>query len=120
MRIKKIAVILLTLLTVVLFVSLGISTAKSSSKNRNPESIVTCQVVPGDYLVLARTAPVSINLNGCSTYPAEDECAPCIRSLESQGCRVVDVVVTNYGPSTQDGTIGAPPRATFLLSCERP
>ena len=120
MKIKKIAVILLTLSSTVFFVSLGIRTAMADQRNKRPDSIVTYQSAGGAYLVQARTTPASITLDECSVRPDPiDNCSPCIRSLETQGCRLVDVVVTNFEPDAE-GMAFISSRSTFLLSCEKP
>ena len=112
---KKIAVILFTLLVVVSFLSLGTSIAKPPVEKISADSIVTCweDSSQGNFVVWSRTTPTSINLDECSAiFPNGDQCSPCIRSLETQGCMVVDVVVSHI----QD----QPDKMTFILSCAKP
>ena len=54
----------------------------------------------------------TINVNQCT--PWADECASCITSLEDQGCKIVDVIVTHV---QQDDNTTIPAR-TYLLSCD--
>ena len=109
----------------------GVATADdddSRKRGQKPDSIITCQ---GDsegnsvYLVRFRGAPASVDMDQCSTFPGPiRECSPCIRSMEKQGCKVIDVIVTNGSTASQAGGPVAvrpeDPRATFLLSCEKP
>ena len=99
------------------FVLLGtVAAGRGHRPEPKPDSIVTC-LGAGNYVVLARSAPASVDLGQCSHPPDfAADCSSCIRSLENQGCSIVDVTVTNTG---QFG--GEPlPGATFLLSCEKP
>ena len=113
---RKIATLFLA---VAIYVLMGIGGAAAaddkSKKMQKPDSIVTCQAGFPAYEVAHRTAPASVNLDQCivpSTQSAP-ECAPCIRSLENQGCKVVDVIVTHFVGEGES-------RASFLLSCEKP
>lgn len=102
-----------------LFALLGANAIEAHEKYKpQPESIVTC-VRGDDYVVLSRSVPVSINLEQCLTRgspPDEDysSCAPCIRSLERQGCKSIDVTVFPTQLNNWDHLI------TYLLSCEKP
>ena len=108
---------------------IGVAAADDDSRKRQqkPESIVTCRGSAGDFDVINRTTPSSIALDECSAGRDDplvrDPCAPCIRSLENQGCMVVDVIVTNgaTAPPVRPGDVSPEdPRATFLLSCAKP
>ena len=79
----------------------------------SPESIVTCADA-GTHLVLSRSVPGTINLEQCKVWEPDvspDPCAPCITSLEEQGCKIVDVGVS--GLSGQANVA-----VTYLLSCD--
>ena len=109
---------------------LGVATADpddSGKRQQKPDTIVTCEGSSslGAYVVIAGTAPGSVNeetRSHCVSFSSE--CSPCIRALENQGCKIVDdVVVTNGASARPTGgtSIGSEdPRATFLLSCEKP
>jgi hypothetical protein len=113
--------------------SMGIGAATadpddSKKSQQNPDSIVTCIGLSGGYSVLWVTVPIPVNLDACAEpgpiAGAGGACSPCVRSLEEQGCKVVDATVTNVPPASA-GMVGAPdgtgrPRASFLLSCEKP
>ncbi len=107
---------------------LGVATADpddSGKRQQKPDTIVTCEGSSslGAYVVIAGTAPGSVNeetRSHCVSFSSE--CSPCIRALENQGCKVVDVVVSNGAPPETGGPVAVnrDPRATFLLSCEKP
>ena len=88
------------------------------------------------------TTSTELNLVHCissfdrSTDPVIPGCFSCVRSLEKQGCKVLDVVITNFPPASGGG-VGIPnpplasdlpdfpvgivdPRASFVLSCAKP
>ena len=103
---------LLILLITLTWVS-GVS-ADNPSRWHSPESVVTCQTQgPMDYAVIALSVATAINTEQCAETPDgfADSCAPCISSLENQGCKVVDVVT---------GKSNEIPNVTYLLSCIRP
>lgn len=118
-------------LVVAVYALMGISAAAadnaSGNGQQNPDSIVTCSGEAGDFVVINRTTPTFLALDECSAGREDplvrDPCAPCIRSLENQGCMVVDVIVTNgaTAPPVRPGDVSPEdPRATFLLSCAKP
>ena len=74
---------------------------------RSPESTVLCT---NDGLSIP-SVPGTINREQC--IPWLSECAPCIISLEDQGCKIVDVVVTHFW---EDGQVVS--LRTYLLSCD--
>jgi hypothetical protein len=99
-------------LAVAVYFLMGIGGAAADSENGhpNPDSVVSC-FPNGKYRVIASSVPTSINSNECPGF-LQSECSPCIRSLEKQGCKVLDAIVTDDD--------GSDPNATFLLSCKKP
>ncbi len=91
---------------------------------KSPDSIVLCEGAEVTFRALNATAPAGFSLDVCAT----ELCADCIRSLETQGCKVVETDISpgNAGGdappgSPVGGTVGrSDPRVTFLLSCEKP
>ena len=109
----------------------------SRKRGQRPDSIVTCQGSTGGYRPINVTTPIAVKLDEC-TFD-EPVCSACVRSLEKQGCKVLDVVITNSPPASGGGGIPNPqpasgggagipdfpvgiadPRASFVLSCESP
>ena len=83
-----------------------------------PDSIVVCKG-DGEMGVVAATVPLSVNRSECSSF--EQSCSPCIRSLENQGCEVVDLVTEFIPPLFSSlPERGVFQSATFQLSCESP
>ncbi len=89
-----------------------------------PDSIVICEAQETTFRALNGTAPEGFSLDVCAT----GLCADCIRSLEKQGCNVVETDISP-GNAGGDAPPGSPvggdvgrsePRVTFLLSCEKP
>jgi hypothetical protein len=87
-----------------------------------PDSVVTCYGGPfGESIDVSNsTVPASIDTTECLPAPGI-WCSPCIRSLENQGCEVVDLF-TEYIPQPWSSE---PLRTmwqsvTFQLSCESP
>ena len=87
--------------------------ADKKFKNQSPESLVTCQPAgPQKYIATAMSLPAIINTERCiETTDSAQSCAPCIISLENQGCRIIDVVPGEYDEY---------PIVTYLLSCTKP
>ncbi len=118
------------LFSIFLFCLLGVTMTVADSGNggkrsgKAPDSILTCEGMEGTYRPINGTVPAAFSLDEC----AVSTCSVCIRSLETQGCRVVETVVapgdsgSEAGPGCPvGGTVGrSEPRVTFLLSCERP
>ena len=104
----------LLLVACVLIWSSGVfaDNSRSNDKNnghRSPESIVTCGAGNGVFIAIASVAePISVE----QCKPFVDFCAPCITSLERQGCKIVDVIVTHHAPFITN--------ASYLLSCDSP
>ena len=101
------------------FVLIG-TVAAGRWREPRPDSVVSCvggfETPMGIY---THTVPASIDSTACREVPGA--CSPCIRSLENQGCEIVNLV-TEFIP--RDHTV-LPDRneqqtATFQLSCERP
>ena len=87
------------------------------SADQSPESLVTC-LGGGNFQILSKSISEPISAEQCKTWAPDqvpDSCAPCITSLEDQGCKVIDVVVTNLGSGE-----GINPVATYMLSCVTP
>ena len=93
----------------------GAAADDDSKKKRQqkPDSIVHClgDIFGPDYLVVNSTVPASVNLDQC-VRGVSGACSPCIRSLEEQHCKVVDVIVVE--PVEHSLPV------TFLLSCAKP
>ena len=83
-----------------------------------PDSVVGCLVTGGQYQVSALTIPESIDESSCTSF-SDNSCSPCIRSLENQGCEVVEPVQTQVimEPTTVPIIFQF---STFVLSCARP
>jgi hypothetical protein len=58
------------------------------------------------------SVPGTINVEQCT--PWEDTHAPCITSLENQGCNIVNVIVTH---NAIEGSV-LNTATTYLLSCD--
>ena len=82
--------------------------------DQSPESRVACTSGNGDTIQFADIS-VSLNMELCT--PWEDTCAPCISSLEKQGCKFIDVIVTNQ-VGGEPGSYFAVSNASYLLSCD--
>jgi len=86
---------------------------------QSPESIVTCASGNGDDILTADVA-ASLNMEHCT--PFKDTCAPCVTSLENQGCKFIDVVVTHlvvpFAASPEVILGRAISSASYLLSCD--
>jgi hypothetical protein len=96
-----------------------LSTVVFAGAKQSPESIVTCAAGNGDVILIA---DVSVPLNMGLCEPFVDTCAPCVTSLENQGCKFIDVVVTHL---VQDVLVGdgiivgkTLSNASYLLSCD--
>jgi hypothetical protein len=79
---------------------------------------VVCAGNFGPIHVRTTTVPASIDSSECVTFPETEFfglCSPCIRSLEDQGCDVIDV--DSFVLPAQEF---ADLHSVFVLSCERP
>ena len=79
---------------------------------QSPESVVTCANAGGSYLIVTKSISGAINTDQCTASNPAYTCSPCISSLESQGCKTVDVVVENVAVGET--------LLTYLLSCVKP
>ena len=86
-----------------------LSGASAFAGDKSPESIVTCAAGSGETVSMVSVAD-GIDPSACSPYV--DRCAPCITSLEDQGCKFVDINVTQ--------TDYLATATTYLMSCVAP
>ena len=100
------------------FVLLGtVAAGRGRRSEPKPDSVVGCFMAGGGpYGVFALTVPESIDESSC-TPGAGDPCSPCIRSLENQGCEVIEPVRTKDELVLGEGVFQF---STFVLSCEQP
>ncbi len=101
------------MIVAICFVLMG-TVAAGIPHEPKPDSVVQCVVVGGQYAVTGLTVPESIDESSCTPFSGE-RCSPCIRSLENQGCEVVEpqsVVLTTVDIDF--------PQSVFVLSCEQP
>ena len=103
-------------LAVAVYFLMGIGVAAadrddSKKRRQTPDSVLTCT---GDFGLIrpqAITVPAAIDTTGaCDT----DRCSECLRSLENQGCVVVDFEL--FKP--QEAFTGT--SLVYVLSCEKP
>ena len=95
-----------------------LSTVVFAGARQSPESIVTCGAGNGEVILSADVA-APLNMGNCT--PFEDTCAPCVTSLENQGCQFIKVVVTHLvEPFYLEGVIlgRTKSNASYLLSCD--
>ena len=108
--------LVIAILVVVAFSWVSVVSADNKPVEESPESIVWCLSALGTHLVMTRSLPETINAEKCRTWEqgvaTPDPCAPCIISLEEQGCKILDVTVTHVTASGLDSP------ATYLLSCD--
>ena len=77
-------------------------------RSLSPESIVTCATGSGQGVEM-QSVPIGFDVSAC-VYAAD--CATCITSLEAQGCRYIDAVVTHVAYLATS--------TTYLMSCVEP
>ncbi len=97
------------------FVLIG-TVAAGIPNEPKPDSVVGCVggfAIGAPLMVLTRTVPLSIDSTACER---EALCSPCIRSLENQGCDVLDVDAASRAPDPFQLYTDA----LFVLSCARP
>jgi len=96
-----------------------LSTVVFAGAIQSPESIVTCGAGNGEVILSADVA-APLNMGNCT--PFEDTCSPCVTSLEAQGCKFIDVVVTHlvvpFAASPEVILGRAISSASYLLSCD--
>jgi hypothetical protein len=108
--------IIISLLAVLAFSWASGVAADRGMTQQSPESLVTCSSV--DIYVVTYTAiSNSVNPDACAQ---ESPCNPCIESLESQGCKIVDLQIDLLDRDI--GGEGNWPQAfaSFALSCKKP
>lgn len=108
---KKIVIVILVLFPFSMILGCSgneVIAAGDQNGSESPESMVTCWGANISEL----SVPGTINVNQCGLWV--DECASCIMSLEDQGCKNVDIVVTHV-QQDDNTTITA---RTYLLSCD--
>jgi hypothetical protein len=88
-------------------------TISGAFADQSPETIVGC--IHNGWGVAAFTAPAAINAELC-TPASGNKCAPCISSLENQGCKVIDVDYQTF-PCREE--LNDQLWAFYLLSCDR-
>ena len=96
------------------FVLIG-TVAAGIPHDPKPDSVVGCLGIGGQYQVSALTIPESIDESSCTSF-SDNSCSPCIRSLENQGCEVVEPVQHHIQiePTTIPFIFQF---STFVLSC---
>jgi len=99
---------------ILILAALAFSWTPVVSAEQSPESFMTCASGNGDG-IKAISVPATINIDQCPPFGAVS-CADCIISLENQGCKMVDVVVTHL----MNPDLGTVPGTTYLLSCAKP
>ena len=108
--------IVIAILVVVAFCWTSVVSAENRRGEESPESIVWCLSALGTHLVMTRSLPETINAEKCRTWEqgvvTPDPCAPCIISLEDQGCKIIDVNVAHVTESGLDVSV------TYVLSCD--
>ena len=109
----KIIINVIVLLLAFCWIS-GVS-ADNRNKKLSPESFIMCGAGNGGG-VSERSLPETINGERCLPFSG-NACAACIISLENQGCKIIDVVVTHFR-NEGDGTVV--PGTSYLLSCVKP
>jgi hypothetical protein len=105
---KKIIIMLLVLSV---FSWISVVSADNFPAKESPESMLTCH--GGG--ISSHSVPGNINTEQCIPY-GDSHCALCITSLEGQGCKIVDVVLTHV-PVEGGGEVVIWPMATYFLSC---
>ena len=106
--------LVIAILVVVAFSWVSVVSADNKPVEESPESIVTC-LNAGTQLLYSRSLPETVNGEQCKTWEPDvtpDPCAPCIISLEEQGCKIIDVNVAHVTESGLDTSV------TYVLSCD--
>ena len=105
--------ILILIFAVFAFSWISLVSAGNWPVKESPESTVTCVTS----LIAEQSVLGTINVEQCTRY-SEDQCAPCIASLEDQGCKFVDVIVTHAKHEIPSGDVVMVAAETYLLSCD--
>ena len=99
--------LVIAILVVIAFSWVSVVSAENRRGEESPESIVTFSGGGGE-TISTISVPGTINVVQCGYW--EGMPASCIMSLEDQGCKVVDVIVTHYEDYLT--------MTTYLLSCD--
>ena len=103
---------LLMVVIIMLVDSYGVAIAGNDKESfTSPESAITCGV-SGDYTVVGYN--LSDNVDDTNCMPWSNACAPCIKSLEEQNCKLLNVATTE---SSMEGQFIA---VTYFFSCSAP
>jgi len=109
--------IIISILAVLVFSWTSAVSAGNGSSKGSPESVVTCGSFIIEYLVSNTAISGSVNADECAY---SSPCNPCIESLESQGCKIVDTkldyLTINTGNEQEQPWMGM----TYLFSCVAP
>ena len=113
---KKQAEIAMKKIVITILVLFAFAWTPVVSAEQSPESIVTCGSMLKAYEVHSIAISSSVNTDECAfSYP----CNPCIESLESQGCKIIDSkqshLVMDVGSGDQIGIV-----LSYMLSCKTP
>jgi hypothetical protein len=108
-------IIMNVILIVIAFSFISGVSADKGSRKQSAESFVMCGSGNGAG-ISERSLPETINGERCMPF-GDSYCAACIVSLENQGCKIVDVVVTHFR-NEDNGVIV--PGTSYLLSCAKP
>ena len=101
----------------------GVSADEGKAK-QSPDSILVCTnlIAAGAFSVLNTSIPSEINTDQCRTWEEiqpPDLCALCVGSLESQGCKIIEVDVAEADTATEENPLGNT-KVTYLISCSKP
>jgi len=109
-------IIILILAVCVFSWTSAVSAGKYPGKD-SPESIVTCGSLLKTYEVHSTAISGSVNADECAF---SSPCNPCIESLESQGCKIIDSkfshLVVDVGLEAEQIQMVL----THMLSCKKP
>jgi len=107
--------ILTTIFITLAFSFTSVLCAGADVPKPSPESMLICGTGLGD-LISAHSLPDSINAERCEPNFV-NKCAPCLISLEQQGCMIVDVIVMTF--RIEEYGVNHP-GTSYLLSCVKP
>jgi len=98
--------IMIALLIIFSFSWFSVVSAGNKPSKESPESFVDCV----QNYIYNDSTPEFVNLDHCEESQVLNNCASCIISLEKQGCKVVDYIVSQPENSAT--------RVTYMLSCD--
>jgi hypothetical protein len=90
-------------------------TAGGNEPKPSPESMVICGSGNGTG-ISGISVPETINVERCELFE-DGNCAACLISIEQQGCKIVDVILTHFWREEYGVTV---PGTSYLLSCVKP